>query len=191
MRATDAKDMPADEVLALAMRSIRRHIGNAPRSTFLLSSFVGLALLLACALGCAPSPSRGDGEQSTSASGSGQLPELTEDMIRERINRTYVREVPEENGISEPISWSFDQDEPKEITVVEKQMEGDRATVVLDIKTGSTPRARNQRYLAGQIRTKWALRTGWVLRQWEIVDTENISMKYKNLPKPADQNSNR
>ena len=99
--------------------------------------------------------------------------------------------MPEENGKGEPISWRFDEDEPKEIAVVEKKMDGTRATIVLDIKTRSAPGWRNPRALAGQIRTEWKLETGWALRQWEIKQTENISMKYKNLPKPDAQNSNR
>jgi hypothetical protein len=119
------------------------------------------------------------------------LPELTEETLRHEINDAYVREVPEENGAGEPINWSFDEDEPKEFAVVDKQMEGDRATIIIDIKTSSAPRSRSPKHLAGQIRTKWKLQTGWALRRWEIVETENISMKYKNLPKPPEQNSNR
>jgi hypothetical protein len=119
------------------------------------------------------------------------LPELTEEVIRERINDAGVWEVPEENGTAEPINWSFDENEPKEIAVVEKQIEGERATIVLDIKTRSASHVRNPRSLAGQIRTEWELKTGWVLRRWGIVRTENISMKYINLPKPPAQNSNR
>ncbi len=123
-------------------------------------------MLLACSFGCAPSSSQGDGNQSpTSSSASNDLPELTEETIRERINDTCVRQVPEENGTAEPISWSFFEEEPKEIVVVEKQIEGERATIVLDIKTRSASDARNQRSLAGQIRTEWELKTGWVLRQ--------------------------
>ena len=163
-------------------RSLRR-VRNMPRATFLLSLCLGLALLLACS--CAPSSSQGDGK--SSASGSDDRPELTEEVIRERINETWVRNVTPENGTSEPISWSFDENEPKEIAVVEKHVEGRHATIVLDIKTSSAPRARNQRYLAGQIRTEWELQTGWVLRRWEIVNTENISMKYKDLPKSPEQ----
>lgn len=158
-----------------------------PRRASLLSTFLGLALLLAGSFGCAPSSSQGDGKQNPSA----DLPELTEEIIRERINDAYVREVPEENGTADPINWRFDEYEPKEITVVEKQMDGERATVLLDIKTRSASDMHNPRYLAGQIRTIWKLKTGWALRKWEIVDTENISMKYKNLPKPPAQNSNR
>ena len=190
MQATNRKAMRTDEFLPLTMRSIR-HAWNVPRATFLLSSFLGLALLLACSSGCAPSSSQGDGKQSPSSSASNDLPELTEEVIHERINDAGVREVPEENGAAEPISWSFDEEEPKEITVVEKQTEGECATIVLDIKTRSASNARNPRYLAGQIRTKWELKTGWALRKWEIVRTENISMKYRNLPKPSAQNSNR
>ncbi len=178
--------MHADEFLPLTTKAIR-HVRNMPRAAFTLASFLGLALLLACSFGCAPSSSQGDGKQGGSASASNDLPELTEEMIHERINDAGVREVPEENGTAEPISWRFDEEEPKEIHVVEKQMEGERATIVLDIKTSSASNARNPRYLAGQIRTMWELQTGWALRRWEIVRTENISMKYINLPKPPDK----
>ena len=160
-----------------------------PRAIFLPFLVLGLALLAASISGCGgPAPGGGDGTERSSTSG--DVPELTDEVIKERINYSYVRNIPEETGASEPISWSFVSNEPREITVVERKMEGNRATLILDIKTSSSPRARSQRSLAGQIRTEWALRTGWVLRQWEIVDTENISMKYKNLPKPPDQNSN-
>lgn len=155
------------------------------RATVLLSTCLGLALLLACSFGCAPA------KQGSSDSASNDLPELTEEIIRERINDAGVWEVPEENGAAEPISWSFDEDEPKEITVVEKQMDGESATIVLDIKTRSAPHMRNPRSLEGRVRTDWKLQTGWALRKWEIVWTENISMKYKNIPKPPAQNSNR
>jgi hypothetical protein len=190
MQANNAKNMRRDEFLPLTIR-LTRFIRNAPRRTFRLSSFLGLALLLACSFGCAPASSPGDSNQSGSASASNDLPELTEEMIHERINGRRVREVPEENGTADPIIWNFDEDEPKEITVVEKQMQGERATIVLDIKTRSSSNVRNPRSIAGQIRTEWKLETGWVLRRWEIVKTENISMKYKNLPKPPAQNSNR
>jgi hypothetical protein len=150
-----------------------------------------LGTLLFCAVvvasyGCGGPPPRTD-------SGSGDstaIPEITDELIYERINDTWVREVPEESGIAEPISWNFDHDEPKEITVVDKQVTGTKAVIVLDIKTGSAPRARANRSLSGQIRTEWELRTGWVLRRWEIVESENISMKYKDLPKTTDANSN-
>jgi len=193
MQVTKRKDMRTDEFLPLTVKSIRhvRQIWDAARATFLLAPLLGLALLLACSFGCAPAFSPGDGNQNPSASGSNDLPEITDEKIREEINDAYLRQVPEETGAGEPISWRFDEEEPKEFTVVEKKIEGDRATIIIDIKTESAPGARTPRHLAGQIRTKWELETGWALRKWEIVETENISMKYKNLPMPPAQNSNR
>jgi hypothetical protein len=146
------------------------------------------SVLLAGSFGCGRS-SQGSGQDSTA---SGQaLPELTKEIINERINEARVYEVLPESGTGDKISWGFDEDEPKEIVVVEQQIDGPRATIVLDIKTQSSPRSTNPRYLGGQIRTEWELQTGWVLRRWEIVSTENISMKYRNLPKPPAQNFNR
>ena len=142
-----------------------------------------ILLLLVCSIGCGP-PSTQNGGQPDTAS-SGEIPELTDELIRRRIIGRRVYEVMPESGTGEPIPWSFDEDEPKEITIVDKQVNGDSATVVLDIKTQSNPRARNLRALAGQFRTDWRLETGWVLRRWEIVNTENISMKYRDLPKPS------
>ena len=157
------------------------------RAISVMSSLFGLILLLVTSFGCAPSQS----DQGQSAADSGDIPQITDEMIHERINGARVSKIPEENGSAEPISWNFYGSEPKEITVVEKQVDGAHATIVLDIKTSSSPRSREQRYLAGQIRTEWQLQAGWVLRQWEIIGTENISMKYKNLPKPPADNSNR
>ena len=181
MPATKARSMRREPCLELTTGSVQR-VWNRSRAIFLISALFGSALLLACS---------GSGGGVSYGSASTDPPELTDEIIRERINDAAVWDIPEENGSSHPITWRFFQNEPKEITVVEKQVEGVRATIILDIITTSSPRSREQRYLAGQIRTEWELRTGWVLRQWEIVKTENISMKYKNLPKPPAQNPNR
>jgi hypothetical protein len=185
MQANNLKDTDLNGLSPRLMRPPQRRT-CVPRAAFFLSSFLALTLMLAFTFGCAPS-SQGDAK---SGSPNGPL-ELTDEMIHERINDARVRDVPEENGTGEPISWSFDEDEPKEIVVVEKTVDGKRASIVLDIKTTSSPYSNNKRYLAGQIRTEWELRSGWVLRRWEIDRTENISMKYRNLPKPPEQNSNR
>ena len=179
--------MRTNKSLPPIIKAIRR-AANARRETFSLSIFLAFALLLASSFGCAPSSS-GDGEQISSESGDPL--EITEETINLRINGNRIRKVPEETGAGEPISWTFDRDEPKEIRVVEKQMNGERATIILDIKTQSAPQSREPRYLAGQIRTEWEIETGWVLRKWEIVNTENVSMKHKNLPKPPANNSDR
>jgi hypothetical protein len=156
------------------------------RTTFLLLSLATVFLL--SSIGCGPSSPQGG----QPVSSSNDPLEITEQMINERINGAFLRDVPEENGTGGPTSWTFIHSEPKEIKVVDKQVIGDKATIILDIKTSSSPRSREQRYLEGQIRTEWELRTGWVLRQWEIIDTENISMKYRDLPhRPPSENLNR
>jgi hypothetical protein len=148
----------------------------------LLFSILTAALLIAGTSACGP-PSSSQGSQ-PSAPGEA-APELTKEIIDVRINDARVYDVPPENPPGDPIPWGFDEDEPKEITVIDQKVEGNSATVVLDIKTSSSPRSRVRRHLAGQIRTDWQLRTGWVLRRWEIVNTENISMKYRDDPPPA------
>ena len=151
------------------------------RKIVFVSAILASAVLLAGSFGCGPSP-QGGGSGSP-ASSSQAVPELTKELIDERINNASVWEVLPESGTGEPISWRFDYDEPKEIVVVDQQMDGSKATLILDIKTQSAPRSSKLRVLSGQIRTDWRLETGWVLRRWEIVETENISMKYRDLPK--------
>jgi len=155
-------------------------------------AFLGSVLLIVCLFGCGGSQLPA-GERRGEPGAITELPEITDDLIDERINDAWIRNVPEENGKAAPITWSFDRDEPKKILIVDKQMQGDRATIILDIATESSPRARAKRQLAGQIKTEWRLKTGWALRQWEIVESENISMKYKDLlaPSPSPENSNR
>ena len=128
MRATNAAGMIMDGFVPSKTRSTRR-VGYAASVNYFLSLW-GLAVLLTCSFGCGPSSSVGDGQQSTSSSPSNDRPELTDDVIRDRINHTRVREIPEENGTAEPISWRFDEEEPKEIKVVEKQVEGNRASII-------------------------------------------------------------
>ena len=182
MRETRPKDVGVHHCQSF------RPLGRTSRHVL---SALTLALLAVTFFTCACAPSSavngGSGQQAEAESG--EVPELTDETINERINDAWVRGVPEENGAGEPISWGFDENEPKEVTVVDKQIEVPHATVVLDVRTRSAQNSRNPRYLVGQIRTEWQLRTGWVLRRWEIVHTENVSMKYRNLPKPSPSNA--
>lgn len=140
------------------------------------------ALLIAVTSACGPPSS----SQGSSSSAPGEAaPELTDEVIHERINDARVYDIPPEQGNGNPVPWSFDFDEPKEITIISREVNGNSATVVLDIKTRTNPQRRGPaRYVAGQVRTDWRLETGWVLRRWEIVNTENISMKYKDEAPP-------
>jgi hypothetical protein len=108
-------------------------------------------------------------------------PEITLEKIREDINDKRVS-VPAEDGASEPSVWRFYPNEPKEIEIVEKQLEGDRATFVIDLRTRTSPRAEQQgitKRLAGRLRLHYKLESYFVVRKWEIVRIENISFAYQ------------
>ena len=108
-------------------------------------------------------------------------PEITVEKIREDINGQRV-EVPAEGGASEPSSWRFIPSEPKEIEILEKQLAGDQATFVINMRTRTSPRSEEQGYtkkLAGRLRLHYELKSYFVLRKWEIVRVENISFAYQ------------
>lgn len=111
-----------------------------------------------------------------------QRPEITLENIREDINGERVR-MPAEGGASEPSSWRFAHSEPKEIEILEKQLAGDQATFVIDLRTRTSPRSEQQGYtkkLAGKLRLHYELQSGWALRKWEIVRVENLTFAYQN-----------
>ena len=110
-----------------------------------------------------------------------RLPEITLENIREDINGKRVT-VPAEDGASEPSSWRFYPTEPKEIEILEKQLAGDRATFVIDLRTRTSPRAEQRgitKRLAGRLRLHYELQSYFVLRKWEIVRIENVSFVYQ------------
>jgi len=136
-----------------------------PRTSFQLL-LIGLLLYInACSGGDSQPPAN-------------DRPEITVETIREHINGERVR-VPAADSASEPRSWGFMRDEPKEIELVEKQLAGDTAMVVIDIRTGSAPRAEKPRKLSGRLRLHYKLERGWMLRQWEIVGIDNLSFAYE------------
>jgi hypothetical protein len=110
-----------------------------------------------------------------------RLPEITLEDIREDLDGERVS-LPAEGDASEPSSWRFFPNEPKEIEIVEKQLAGEQATFVIDLRTRTSPRAEQQgitKRLAGRLRLHYELQTGLVLRKWEIVRIENISFAYQ------------
>ena len=141
-------------------------------------SLLLLLLLSAIAGACEGSPPAED-----------QRPEITLEKIREHLNGKRVG-VPAEGGaaepsscVSEPTSWRFDRSEPKEIEILEKQLAGDQATFVIDLRTRTSPRAEQRgcrtKKLAGRLRLHYELQSGFALRRWEIVRMENISFAYQ------------
>ncbi|MGB9182274.1 MAG: hypothetical protein WCB68_23795 [Pyrinomonadaceae bacterium] len=103
------------------------------------------------------------------------------EKIREDINGQQVS-VTAEGGASEPSSWRFYPNEPKEIEILEKQLAGNQATLVIDLRTRTSPRAEQQgitKKLAGRLRLHYELKSYFAVRRWEIVRIENISFAYQ------------
>jgi hypothetical protein len=108
-------------------------------------------------------------------------PEITLENIREDLNGKRVS-VPAGGDASEPSSWRFFPSEPKEIEILEKQLAGDEAKFVIDLRTRTSPRAEQQgitKKLAGRLRLHYELKSYFVVRKWEIVRIENISFAYQ------------
>jgi hypothetical protein len=115
-----------------------------------------------------------------------QRPELDLEAVREAVNGAWVEGVPAADGQGKPENWGFAHNEPKEIEIVEQKVEGDTATVVVNMKTRSAPRARRQMSLEGQLRLHLRLETELFFRRWDVEDVENISFKYTRLePEPT------
>jgi hypothetical protein len=105
---------------------------------------------------------------------------ILEDLDRQRID------VPAEEGSSELSSWRFFPNEPKEIQILEKKVAGDKAILVIDLQTRTSPRAEQQgikKRLAGKIRLHYELKSYLVMRKWEITGMENISFVYQKEEK--------
>ncbi len=152
------------------------------REKFITLLFVCCAA--AIAVGC------GGGGQGSSASPTfsatpEQRPELTLETVRSAINGAWVEDVPSADGKGKPEGWSFDYNEPKEIEIVEQKIEGDRATVVVNMKTRSRPRDRNQKSLEGQLRLHLELRLDFIFREWDVTEVDNISFRYTRLEPPS------
>jgi hypothetical protein len=108
-------------------------------------------------------------------------PEITAERIRESLNGERVS-VPAEDGTAEPASWRFFPAEPKEIEILEKQQAGDRATIVVNLRTRTSPRAEERgitKKLAGTLRLHYELRRYVAVRKWEIVRIENLTFAYE------------
>jgi hypothetical protein len=153
-------------------------MSNPLRGQLLFKYLILLSLSLAGASACATNSQSGVKPRTASAR-SDNRPEITDEKIRQNIVGKWVYDVPAEDTKLGKISWRFEAREPKEFSVLEKSIEGDRGTIVIDMKTGSWPGAKYPLQLSGKLRLHYELQSGWVTRRWEIVRVENLTMKYR------------
>jgi hypothetical protein len=145
-----------------------------------------IALLFCIAAACAACGGGGQNSGPALSATPEQRPELTPETVRKAVVGAWVEDVPAADGKGKPENWGFDYNEPREMEIVEQKVEGDRATVVVNMKTRSHPRARNQKSLEGQLRLHLELETDFIFREWDVTEVENISFKYTTLqPSPS------
>ena len=110
---------------------------------FTLLSFVFLALLTGCS----------------------SHPKITLETIQKDIVGKNTGE-----GI---MSWIFDKNEPRDISIVESKYEGDKAIIVIDMKTQSTPGSFMRSQMAGKLRLHYE----WIAKEWNLTRVENLTFK--------------
>ena len=101
---------------------------------FILFSFVSIALLTGCS----------------------SHPTITLESIQKDIVGRNTGE-----GL---MSWIFDKNVPREISILESKYEGDKATIIIDMKTQEA---------AGKLRLHYE----WIADEWNLIRVENLTFK--------------
>lgn len=65
-------------------------------------------------------------------------------------------------------SWEFEKDEPRTISLVEEEYEGDKATIIIDMQTEGS-----ESTMAGKLRLHYE----WIADEWNLVRVENLTFK--------------
>lgn len=150
----------------------------------LIGRRLAIALLLSALAACAGCGGGNSAGGPTLSATPEKRPDLDLETVRKAINGAWVEDVPAADGKGKPEDWRFYHNEPKEIEIIEQKVEGDTATVVVNMKTRSAPRDRVQKSLEGQLRLHMRLETELFFREWDVAEVENISFKYTMLQPP-------
>ena len=118
---------------------------------FALLSFVFIALLC----GCRSRPSH---------------PKITLETIQRDIVEKHTDE-----GVN---SWTFGRDESREISIIESKCEGDKTTIIIDMKTQGAAGWRAK--MAGKLRLHYE----WIADEWNLTRVENLTFKKFGDKKP-------
>ena len=72
--------------------------------------------------------------------------------------------------------WTFDESEPREISILESNYNGDKAKIVINIKTQNNPRTQPTFHLV-KMKGRLRLHYEWIVGRWDLVKIENLSFK--------------
>ncbi len=85
-------------------------------------------------------------------------------------------------------SWLFSQNEPREISIVEEKYDGNKAAIIIDMKTKDLPGkgwfAPATTHMAGKLRLNYE----WIAKEWNLVRIENLTFKPIEAVKSATDN---
>ena len=71
------------------------------------------------------------------------------------------------------LGWRFEKAEPREIAVMQSDYSGDKAAIVINMKTESAPGSFSKSKMAGKLRLHYE----WVAGTWTLVRVENLDFK--------------
>lgn len=103
-------------------------------------------------------------------------PTISNAKIYKDIVGKTLKEIPSETTGSDLISWTFAENEPKEIEVLEKKFIGDEARITIKMLTQDADSNNNSKWarLRGNLRLHYERIAG----DWLLTEVENLTFKY-------------
>jgi len=137
----------------------------------LLSSLLLLGALSAC--GESPTGTADNANVRAADQGSSQNDLPVEKIIRDVVGR--VVPITEARGDGAPTDWTFEADEFKQVEIVESQLTGNTASVVIFMTTRNNPGPDED---AVQVSGKLQLRYERANGRWNLKAIENLNFRY-------------
>jgi hypothetical protein len=137
----------------------------------LLSALLLLGALAAC--GESPSDAAGSANVRAADQGGSQNDIPVEKVVRDVVGR--VVPITEASGEGAPTDWTFEADEFKQVEIVESQLTGNTASIVIFMTTRNNPGPNED---AVQVSGKLQLRYERANGRWNLKAIENLNFRY-------------
>ena len=141
----------------------------------LLRFLSSTALLLGALAACGESPTATADSANVRAAdqGAGQKEIPVEKIVRDVVGR--VVPITEVRGDGAPTDWTFEADEFKQVEIVEAQVTGNSASIVILMTTRNNPGPNED---AVQVSGKLQLRYERTGSRWDLKAIENLNFRY-------------
>ena len=136
---------------------------------------LSIALLLGALTACGESPSGTADSANVRAAdqGASQKDIPVEKIVRDVVGR--VVPITEVTGDGTPTDWTFEADEFKQVEIVETQVTGNTASIVIFMTTRNNPEPKED---AVQVSGKLQLRYERESGRWNLKAIENLTFRY-------------